>query len=82
MKSRFLFLILVGALAAISVIFSPTSTTAQVAAADDEGLKPVLAELQTQQTALADNQKKIDEKIAAIAEELRQARIFTSRGGR
>jgi len=37
-------------------------------------------ELQTQQTAIADNQKKIDEKMAAIAEALRQARIYAGRG--
>ena len=37
-------------------------------------------EVQAQQTAIADNQKKIDEKMTAIAEALRQARIYAGRG--
>jgi uncharacterized protein YlxW (UPF0749 family) len=36
-------------------------------------------EVQAQQVTIADNQKKIDEKLAAIAEALRQARIFSTR---
>jgi hypothetical protein len=43
---------------------------------------PELKELRLQQTALQENEKKIDEKIAAIAEEIRQARIYVSRGGK
>jgi Fic family protein len=37
-------------------------------------------EVQTQQTAIAENQKKIDEKTAAIGEALRLARIYAGRG--
>jgi uncharacterized protein YlxW (UPF0749 family) len=37
-------------------------------------------EVQAQQTAIADNQKKIDEKTAAIGEALRVARIYAGRG--
>jgi hypothetical protein len=37
-------------------------------------------EVQGQQAAIADNQTKIDEKIAAIAEALRLARIYSTRG--
>lgn len=37
-------------------------------------------EVQAQQTMIADNQKKIDEKMVAIAEALRQARIYSTRG--
>ncbi|MEY2509585.1 MAG: hypothetical protein QOE26_348 [Verrucomicrobiota bacterium] len=36
-------------------------------------------EVQAQQATIADNQKKMDEKLAAIAEALRQARIFSTR---
>jgi len=36
-------------------------------------------EVQAQQAAIADNQKKIDEKLAAIAEALRQAKIYSTR---
>jgi cytochrome c556 len=37
-------------------------------------------EVQGQQVAIADNQKKIDEKMTTIAEALRQAKIYSSRG--
>jgi len=37
-------------------------------------------EVQAQQVTIADNQKKIDEKMVAIAEALRQARIYSTRG--
>ena len=52
----------------------------------DTGYDPALAalveDLQAQQKTLADNQAKIDAKLAAITETLRQARIFVSRGGK
>lgn len=38
-------------------------------------------ELQEQQAQIADNQAKIEAKLAVIAEAIRQARIFVSRGG-
>ncbi len=39
-------------------------------------------EVQGQQKAIAENQAKIDEKMAGIAEALRLARIYASRAGR
>jgi uncharacterized protein YlxW (UPF0749 family) len=36
-------------------------------------------EVQAQQVTIADNQKKIDEKLAAITEALRQAKIYSTR---
>lgn len=39
-------------------------------------------EVQAQQTTIADNQAKIDAKMAGIAEALRLAKIYASRGGR
>ena len=36
-------------------------------------------EVQAQQATIADNQKKIDEKLVAIAEALRQAKIYSTR---
>jgi hypothetical protein len=39
-------------------------------------------EVQVQQAAIADNQTKIDAKLATIAEALRYARIYSSRGGK
>ena len=39
-------------------------------------------EIQAQQAAMADNQTKIDAKLATIAEALRLARIYASRSGK
>ena len=48
---------------------------------DQSQVVALTKEIQTQQAAIADNQKKIDEKTAAIAEALRLARIYAGRGG-
>ncbi|HSV61757.1 MAG TPA: hypothetical protein VLH83_00305 [Chthoniobacterales bacterium] len=47
---------------------------------DQQQLAALTKEVQTQQTAIAENQKKIDEKTAAIGEALRLARIYAGRG--
>jgi hypothetical protein len=47
---------------------------------DQQQLVALTKEVQGQQTAIADNQKKIDEKLVAIAEAIRQAKIFSARG--
>jgi hypothetical protein len=47
---------------------------------DQQQVAALAKEVQAQQTAIADNQKKIDEKIAAIAEALRMAKIYAGRG--
>jgi len=47
---------------------------------DQQQVAALAKEVQAQQTAIADNQKKIDEKMAAIGEALRIARIFAGRG--
>ena len=47
---------------------------------DQQQLAALIKEVQSQQSAIADNQKKIDEKLAAIAEAIRQAKIFSARG--
>lgn len=47
----------------------------------DAGITAVIQEIQTQQKTLAENQAKIDEKLAAITEEIRLARLFVARGG-
>ena len=41
----------------------------------------VAKEVRGQQTAIAENMEKIDAKLATITEYLRQARIYSSRGG-
>ena len=40
----------------------------------------ILKELQAQQVTLNDNQKKIDDQLSVIGEDLRLARAFTARG--
>jgi hypothetical protein len=42
----------------------------------------LVKEVQAQQTAIAENQAKIDAKLAAIAEAVRVAKIYASRGGK
>ena len=46
---------------------------------DQQQVAALAKEVQAQQATIADNQKKIDEKLAAIAEALRQAKIFSTR---
>jgi hypothetical protein len=64
-------------LVAISLAILP-SLDAQDAS--DQLMKAV-SDLAQQQTQLADNQTKIDGKIADLAEAIRVARIYMSRGG-
>ena len=46
---------------------------------DQQQVAALAKEVQAQQVTIADNQKKIDEKLAVIAEALRQARIYSTR---
>ena len=48
---------------------------------DQQQVARAVKELQEQQAAIAQNQAKMEEKLAVIAEALRQARIFASRAG-
>jgi hypothetical protein len=47
---------------------------------DQQQLLALMKEVQNQQAAIADNQKKIDEKMAAISEAIRLAKIYSARG--
>jgi hypothetical protein len=47
-----------------------------------EQVLALVKEVQGQQAIIADNQAKIDAKLATIAEAIRVARIYSSRGGR
>jgi vacuolar-type H+-ATPase subunit I/STV1 len=46
---------------------------------EQQQIAALAKEVQAQQATIADNQKKIDEKLAAIAEALRQAKIYSTR---
>ena len=59
----------------------------QVKAADpatpsEQQLLAVIKEIQTQQAMIAENQAKIEAKLATVGEAVRVARIYSSRGGR
>lgn len=76
--------ILPALIAACVIGFSAGSSAAEPPKESDRDQQQLLAvtkEVQDQVAAIADNQKKIDEKMAAIAEALRLARIYSSRGG-
>ena len=47
---------------------------------DQQQLAALTREVQNQQTAIVENQTKINEKVTAIAEALRQAKIYAARG--
>jgi len=74
-------------LSALTAVFSlALLVVAPAADAPDvnQQVQQVLAvakEVRGQQTAIAENMEKIDAKLATIAESLRQARIYSSRGG-
>ncbi len=71
-------LTLLGALALFA-----TSLGAQSTAPDDsKQVEALLKEVQAQEVVIADNQAKIDAKLVTLAEAIRVARIYSSRGGR
>ncbi|MDB6154757.1 MAG: hypothetical protein JWL90_3210 [Chthoniobacteraceae bacterium] len=80
MKTKPLFLYGLGAIALAAGLAWPDSIHGQ-ADGDPAGINGVLVELTAQQTLITENQTKIDEKIAAIGEDLRISRIFAARGG-
>ena len=47
----------------------------------EQQLLSVIKEIQAQQTAIAENQAKIDAKLVIVGEAVRIARIYSSRGG-
>jgi hypothetical protein len=74
-------------LALIVVLFLALLVSGPAAEAPNAQQTPqqVLAlvkEVQAQQTLIAENQAKIDAKLATVAEAVRVARIYSSRGGR
>jgi starvation-inducible outer membrane lipoprotein len=81
MKTKLRYCLLALALAAAALLAQPSTAPAQ-AGGEDPAVLAALADLITQQTALQQNQTKMDEQIAAIAEDVRQARLFAARGGR
>lgn len=62
------------------LLLSPAVAQTPNAKETDE-LNALLSEVQTQQKEIAENHARIDEKLATLAETVREARIFSSRGG-
>jgi hypothetical protein len=65
--------------AAIVFAFATPAKTDAESGSDAAEMAAALKDLLVQQATIADNQKKIDEKVTAVAEELRQAKIYTTR---
>jgi hypothetical protein len=82
MKSHAVFALCGSLLVAAFLFTAPQDSTAQAANTEDPALLPLILDAQKQQQAVVENQARIDAKLAAIAEDLRVARIFVSRGGK
>jgi hypothetical protein len=67
---------LLGAVCATAAAEAPGANEPQV-----QQVLAVAKEVQAQQAAIADNQAKIEAKLATIAESVRVARIWATRGG-
>ena len=77
-------IVLITFLAAAWCLMTPaiaqTPTTPTQKEADE--LTALIKDVQAQQAEIAANEAKIEEKLAALGETIREARIFSSRGGR
>jgi hypothetical protein len=66
-----------------SLALLAVAPAAEAPAAQQQALQvlAVAREVQGQQAAIAENQAKIDAKLATVAEAVRVARIYSARGG-
>jgi hypothetical protein len=79
MNLKPLFVPLLGAMGLAAAILMPPHSRGEVGP-DDPAFAALLKEVAAQQVTMAENQTKIDEKLAAITENVRLARAFASRG--
>lgn len=63
------------------LLLAALAQAAEPVATPEQQLLAALKEVQAQQVTIAENQTKIDEKIAAVVEAVRLARIYSSRSG-
>ncbi len=63
----------------LALLAIPSSSSGD-AGGVDPAIVSLVNDVAAQQTTITDNQAKIDEKLAQVAEDVRQARIFASRG--
>lgn len=80
MNAKFFFVPALGVSAILAVVLAPPPLKGEVGA-EDIAVTSLVNEVAIQQADISDNQAKIDAKLAAVAESVRLARIFTSRGG-
>ena len=78
MKIKPIFLAIMGW--GVLSLLVPVLSTGQTPGSDSKALSALLQEVQAQQKTLAENQVKTEEKLAVIADSLRQARIYITRG--
>jgi hypothetical protein len=69
---------LIAAVVFMGALWAPTPSGGQTG--EEINTIQLLTDVTTQQAAIADNQAKIDAKLASIGENIRQARIFAGRG--
>jgi len=78
MNPKFFPVALVAAVVFVGALFAPTHSGGQTG--EDIAMTQLLNDVSAQQTTIADNQAKIDVKLASVAENLRLARIYAGRG--
>jgi endonuclease III len=66
---------------AISFLVSRPLSAQNQSGNEKEQLNALIKEVQAQQATIADNQTKIEAKLAALSETIREARLYSSRGG-
>jgi len=81
MKPKRFALTVAGCAALAAAAFFPARSTGQAPGADDAQVQQLILDVAAQQKILGENQTKLEEKAAAIAEEVRLARIFAGRAG-
>lgn len=81
MKPKPIAFTLVAAVALFAALALPRESSGQANADQEALLAQALAEVAAQQTQIAENEVKIEEKVTAVAEEVRVARIFSGRAG-
>ena len=68
------------ALAAVLALLLGLPSPSSGQSGDDPAVMELLKDVTEQQATITDNQAKIDEKLATVAEQVRQARLFAARG--
>jgi PHP family Zn ribbon phosphoesterase len=69
------------AIFSVALLMAAAAAEAPDASQSEQQVLAVAKEVQAQQAAIAENLAKMDAKLATIAESLRVARIYATRGG-